>query len=100
MREKGKLNMKKPFVNILDAILAIFIEEETSRNKYSSSNTLFSNEISKLMLNEGECELSFWDYEVDENSEIGEAKRYLKKDDMFKRVVCKLMTLLYSNEIS
>jgi len=52
------------------------------------------------MLNEGDCELSFWDYEVDENSEIGEAKRYLKKEDMFKRIVGKLMTLLYSNEIS
>jgi hypothetical protein len=43
MREKGKISEKKPFINILDAILAIFIEEETSRNKYSSSNTLFSN---------------------------------------------------------
>jgi hypothetical protein len=35
--------------------LAIFIEEETSRSRYSSSNTLFSNEISKLMLNEEHC---------------------------------------------
>lgn len=41
----------KPPINILDAILAIFIEEETSLCKFSSSNTLFSNEISKLMLN-------------------------------------------------
>ena len=41
-------------------MLSIFIEEETSRSKYSSSNTLFSNEISKLMLNEGDCELSLW----------------------------------------
>lgn len=56
LRERGpNQQRKKQALNILDAILAIFIEEETSRNKYSSSNTLFSNEISKLMLNEGDC---------------------------------------------
>ena len=41
----------------------IFIDEETSRNRYSSNNTLFTNEISKLLLNESDCEISFWDYE-------------------------------------
>lgn len=89
----------KPPINILDAILAIFIEEETSRSKYSSSNTLFSNEISKLMLNEGDCELSFWEYELDEEEGLGESKRYIPKDEMFKRMVGKLMTLLYDHEI-
>lgn len=84
---------------MLDAILAIFIEEETSRNKYSSSNTLFSNEISKLMLNEGDCELSFWDYELDEQDVLAESRKFIRKDDMFKRMVGKLMALLYDKEL-
>jgi hypothetical protein len=53
--EKGNKSKIKPYLSVLDAILAIFIDEETCRNKYSSSNTLFANEISKLMLNEGNC---------------------------------------------
>jgi hypothetical protein len=33
------------------------------------------------MLNEGDCELSFWDYEVDEeNDHLNEAKKMIKKD--------------------
>jgi hypothetical protein len=99
LREKGCSAQRQP-VNILDAIIAIFIEEESSRNKYSSSNTLFSNEISKLMLNEGDCELSFWDYEVDEEDCLGESRRMINKDDMFKKMVGKLMALLYHHELS
>lgn len=30
-------------LSVLDVILAIFIDEETSRNKFSSSNTLFAD---------------------------------------------------------
>jgi len=65
INEKGSVAKVKPSINVLHAILAIFISEEASRNKYSSSNTLFSNEVSKLMLNEQDCELSLWDYDCD-----------------------------------
>lgn len=51
------------------------------------------------MLNEGDCELSFWEYEVDEEQGLGETKRYIPKDEMFKRMIGKLMTLLYDHEI-
>lgn len=58
---------KMPELSILDAVLVIFIDEETSRNKYSNNNTLFANEISKLLLNESDCEISFWDYEYSQD---------------------------------
>jgi hypothetical protein len=52
------------------------------------------------MLNEGDCELSFWEYEADEELGLGESKKYIPKDEMFKRMVNKMITLLYSHEIS
>jgi hypothetical protein len=39
-------------ISILDSVLAIFMDEESARNKVSSSNTIFGSEISKLILNE------------------------------------------------
>jgi hypothetical protein len=54
--------MAEPYISILDCVLAIFLDEESARNKISNSNTIFGAEISKLILNEEECEISFWDY--------------------------------------
>lgn len=51
------------------------------------------------MLNEGDCELSFWDYEVDEQETLAESRKLIRKDDMFKRMVGKLMALLYNKEL-
>ena len=98
LRSKGVISAEKPQPNVLDSILAIFLEEESGRNRYSSSNTLFSNEISKLMLNEENCELSFWNYEFEEGEELGETKRVVRRETMFKSMVAKLVNLVYNNE--
>lgn len=98
LRSKGAISAEKPQPNVLDSILAIFMEEESGRNRYSSSNALFSNEISKLMLNEENCELSFWNYEFEEGEELGETKRVVRRETMFKSMVTKLVNLVYNNE--
>ena len=51
------------------------------------------------MLNEEDCELSFWDLEVNDLNQYEETHRLVKKDDMMKRMVGKLMSLLYNNEV-
>lgn len=59
-------------LTILDCILAIFIDEETARHKFSNCNTVFGTEISKLILNENACEISFWGYEETEEGTLRE----------------------------
>lgn len=88
---------KVPHLSILDAVLVIFVDEETSRNKYESSNTLFANEISKLLLNENDCEISFWDYEFSEDGTMREVKNYLPKPIMMRRMLTKINNLLYGD---
>jgi hypothetical protein len=78
-------------------ILAIFIDEETSRNKYSSSNTLFADEVSKIMLNENTCNVSVWDYEVD-NDYVQETKKYIPRDQLVGMVLTKIFNLVYGED--
>jgi len=60
IKNKGKVKNGKKHLSILDAILTIFVDEETNRNKYSKSNTLFADDISKIMLNEADVDISIW----------------------------------------
>lgn len=75
-------------------ILAIFIDEETSRNKFSSSNTLFADEVSKIMLNENTSNVSIWDYEV-ENDYVQEMQKYIPRDQLVGMVITKIFDLVY-----
>ena len=59
---KNNHNILHPKLSILDSVLAIFLDEESSRNKYSNANTIFGTDVSKLILNEKDCEISFWDF--------------------------------------
>ena len=79
--------------------MAIFIEEETSRHKYGSSNTLFSNEISKLLLNEEGCDIASWEYEIGEDNYMEESRRMIGKEAMLKNMVGKLTSLVYDDEM-
>jgi hypothetical protein len=63
IKNKGKIKKVRKHLSVLDAILTIFIDEETNRNKYSKSNTLFADDISKVMLNESNGRVSVWEYE-------------------------------------
>jgi hypothetical protein len=75
-------------------ILAIFIDEETSRNKYSSSNTLFADEVSKIMLNENTNNVSIWDYELDHDY-VQETKKFIPRDQLVGMVITKIFNLVY-----
>lgn len=88
---------KLPELTVLDAVLVIFLDEESSRNKYATSNTLFTNEISKLILNENNCDISFWDYEYSDDGTMREVKNYLPKPTMLKRMLHKINNLLYGD---
>lgn len=86
--------VKAPKISLLDAILAIFLDEESSRHR-SQANTLFANEVSKLILNEENvCELSFWDYEFQENGRMEETKKWISKDGLFLRMIGKVKRLI------
>jgi hypothetical protein len=87
-------NQEELHLSVLDVVLAIFIDEETSRNKYSSSNTLFADEVSKIMLNENTCNVSVWDYELD-NDYVQETKKYIPRDQLVAMVLTKIFNLVY-----
>lgn len=84
-------------ISVLDVILAIFIDEETSRNKFSSSNTLFADEVSKIMLNENSSNVSIWEYEMD-NEFVQEARKYIPRDQLVGMVITKIFDLVYDQQ--
>jgi len=50
------------------------------------------------MLNEQDCELSLWDYDYDDDN-IGESKKMVSREAMFKHMVGKFMKLIFENEL-
>lgn len=96
----GQINENKANnhnISVLDVILAIFIDEETSRNKFSSSNTLFADEVSKIMLNENSSNVSIWEYEMD-NEFVQEARKYIPRYQLVGMMITKIFDLVYDQQ--
>lgn len=86
-------------LSVLAVVLAIFLDEETSRHKYSNSNTIFGTDVSKVILNEQNCDISFWDYECSEEGTLREIKDHMSKEQMMKRMLYRLNELIYEDQL-
>ena len=53
-------------------------------------------DISKIMLNENNCNVSVWDYEVQDGL-IEENKKYIPRDQLVGLVIGKIFDLIYED---
>ena len=85
-------------IDFTDALVSIFLDEETSRNKGGNSNTMLANEIAKFLLHEKE-EMTIYEFAFAEG-DFEEVRKKVHKSAVFIKIVDEIRRIVAGKSIA